>query len=192
MATQAIKVPDIGGAEGVEIIEITVKVGDVIALESSIVVLETDKASMEIPASAAGKVTAIKVKLGDKVSQGDLLIEVEVEGVSVTNNPVTASAATVPAPASGRVIAIPQGRRGVDAVRPASPRRPSCPTRRDAFRPHRRRASATRPWSPAPGAAHRGTSVSCEPPSHPSGCSRWPRQALEPCGQAGTQMPFPT
>lgn len=60
MAIQTIKVPDIGGAEGVEVIEISVKVGDVIALEDSIIVLETDKASMEIPASAAGKVAAIK------------------------------------------------------------------------------------------------------------------------------------
>jgi len=77
---QAIKVPDIGGAEGVEVIEISVKVGDVIAENDSIVVLETDKASMEIPADKAGKVVAIKVKTGDKVSQGDLLIEVEAEG----------------------------------------------------------------------------------------------------------------
>ena len=69
MAIQTIKVPDIGGAEGVDVIEISVKVGDVIAEGDSIVVLETDKASMEIPADRAGKVVAIKVKEGDKVSQ---------------------------------------------------------------------------------------------------------------------------
>jgi pyruvate dehydrogenase E2 component (dihydrolipoamide acetyltransferase) len=97
VAIQAIKVPDIGGAEGVEVIEISVKVGDVIALEDSILVLETDKASMEIPASAAGRVVAIKAKIGDKVSQGDLLIEVEAEGsAAVSVAPVIAPAASAP------------------------------------------------------------------------------------------------
>lgn len=80
MATQTIKVPDIGGAEGVEVIEISVKPGDSIAEGDSIVVLETDKASMEIPADKAGKVVAVKVNVGDKVSQDDLLIEIETEG----------------------------------------------------------------------------------------------------------------
>lgn len=79
MAIQTIKVPDIGGAEGVEVIEISVKVGDTLANGDSIVVLETDKASMEIPADIAGKVAAIKVNVGDKVSQGDALIDVEAE-----------------------------------------------------------------------------------------------------------------
>ena len=87
MAIQAIKVPDIGGAEGVEVIEISVKVGDVIAEGDSIVVLETDKASMEIPASVGGKVTAINVNLGDKVSEGAALIEVEAEGVTAAPAP---------------------------------------------------------------------------------------------------------
>jgi pyruvate dehydrogenase E2 component (dihydrolipoamide acetyltransferase) len=93
VAIQTIKVPDIGGAEGVEVIEISVKVGDVIAEGDSIVVLETDKASMEIPADASGKVVAIKVKLGDKVAQGDLLIEIEAEGAAVESANNTGSAA---------------------------------------------------------------------------------------------------
>lgn len=108
MAIQTIKVPDIGGSEGVEVIEISVAVGDVIALEDSIVVLETDKASMEIPASAAGKVTAIKVKVGDKVSEGALLIEVEAEGAGEAPaaeskpavEPAAQPAAAAPAPAA--------------------------------------------------------------------------------------------
>ncbi len=95
MAIQTIKVPDIGGAEGVEVIEISVKVGDVIAENDSIVVLETDKASMEIPASVGGKVVAIKVNLGDKVSEGAALIEVEAEGSGAV-----ASGAIAPAPAA--------------------------------------------------------------------------------------------
>ncbi|HOY23675.1 MAG TPA: dihydrolipoyllysine-residue acetyltransferase [Cellvibrio sp.] len=100
MAIQTIKVPDIGGAEGVEVIEISVKVGDVIAENDSILVLETDKASMEIPASVGGKVVAIKVNLGDKVSEGSVLIEVEAEGAAeaAAPAPVAAPAAAAPAP----------------------------------------------------------------------------------------------
>lgn len=97
MAIQTIKVPDIGGAEGVEVIEISVKVGDVIAEGDSIVVLETDKASMEIPADTAGKVVAIKVNLGDKVSQDAVLLEVEAEGGAAPAPEAAASVATAPA-----------------------------------------------------------------------------------------------
>lgn len=106
MAIQTIKVPDIGGAEGVEVIEISVKVGDVIAEGDSIVVLETDKASMEIPADKAGKVVAIKVNLGDKVSQDSVLLDVEAEGeaapapVAKESSPAPAAAETTAAPAS--------------------------------------------------------------------------------------------
>ncbi|ARU27329.1 dihydrolipoyllysine-residue acetyltransferase [Cellvibrio sp. PSBB006] len=100
MAIQTIKVPDIGGAEGVDVIEISVKVGDVIAEGDSIVVLETDKASMEIPADKAGKVVAIKVKEGDKVSQDDVLIEVEAEGAAeAAPAPAAKAPAAAPAPA---------------------------------------------------------------------------------------------
>ena len=104
MAIQSIKVPDIGGAEGVEVIEILVKVGDVIAQDDSIVVLETDKASMEIPASVGGKVVAIKVNLGDKVSEGGVLLEVEAEGAAA--EPVPAQTAT-PVPAAAPATATP-------------------------------------------------------------------------------------
>lgn len=100
MAIQTIKVPDIGGAEGVEVIEISVNVGDVIAEGDSIVVLETDKASMEIPADKAGKVVAIKVNLGDKVSQDSLLLEVEAEGEAAAPAATPAPQAAAPAPAT--------------------------------------------------------------------------------------------
>lgn len=105
MAIQTIKVPDIGGAEAVEVIEISVKVGDSIAEGDSIVVLETDKASMEIPADASGKVTALKIKVGDKVSQGDALIEVDAEGsAAAAPAPQAAPAkAAAPAPAPAAV-----------------------------------------------------------------------------------------
>ena len=80
MTTQTVSVPDIGGTEGAEIIEISVAVGDSVEKEQDIIVLETDKASMEIPCPVEGKVVGLSVKVGDKVSEGDALIEVDVAG----------------------------------------------------------------------------------------------------------------
>lgn len=76
--SELIKVPDIGG-EG-EVIEILVQVGDRIEVEQSLVTLESDKASMEVPSPKAGTITAIKVSIGDTLKEGDDLIELEVEG----------------------------------------------------------------------------------------------------------------
>ena len=80
MAKQTINVPDIGGAKDVEIIEIYVAVGDHIEKEQPIVALESDKASMDIPSPMSGKVTDLKIKAGDTVSEGNALIELEVAG----------------------------------------------------------------------------------------------------------------
>jgi pyruvate dehydrogenase E2 component (dihydrolipoamide acetyltransferase) len=74
--SETIRVPDIGSGEG-EIIEILVKVGDTVEAEQSLVVLESDKASMEIPAPKAGKISALHVKLGDTLKTGDLLLDME-------------------------------------------------------------------------------------------------------------------
>ncbi|SBS34523.1 Dihydrolipoyllysine-residue acetyltransferase component of pyruvate dehydrogenase complex [Marinomonas spartinae] len=79
MSTEIIRVPDIGGATDVDIIEVSVKVGDIIEVDQSIIVLETDKASMDVPSPLAGKITSIKVKEGDTVSEGDDILELEVE-----------------------------------------------------------------------------------------------------------------
>src|SRR5690554_7025261 len=76
--SELIKVPDIGG-EG-EVIEILVQVGDRIEVEQSLITLESDKASMEVPSPKAGTITAIKVNIGDTLKEGDDLIELEVEG----------------------------------------------------------------------------------------------------------------
>ncbi|WP_263081570.1 dihydrolipoyllysine-residue acetyltransferase [Endozoicomonas sp. Mp262] len=76
---ETIVVPDIG-AENVPVIEVCVKVGDEIAEEDSLIVLESDKATMEVPSPMAGVVKAIKVKEGDEMSQGDLILELEVAG----------------------------------------------------------------------------------------------------------------
>ena len=72
-----IKVPDIGDFDEVSVIELLVKVGDSIKVDQSLLTVESDKASMEIPSSAAGVVKAIAVKLGDKVKQGSVILTVE-------------------------------------------------------------------------------------------------------------------
>ena len=72
-----ILVPDIGDFDGVEVIEILVAAGDSINIEDPVVSLESDKAAMEIPSPLAGTVKEIKVNMGDKVSEGSLLITIE-------------------------------------------------------------------------------------------------------------------
>ncbi|WP_158774792.1 pyruvate dehydrogenase complex dihydrolipoyllysine-residue acetyltransferase [Cobetia sp. L2A1] len=80
MSSEIIKVPDIGGSSDVEIIEVTVAVGDVISAEDTMITLESDKASMDVPAPKGGKVVKILVKEGDTVSEGDDILELEAEG----------------------------------------------------------------------------------------------------------------
>lgn len=82
-----IKVPDIGGAAGVDVIEILVKEGDVITKDTPLVTLESDKASMEIPSSSAGVIRSIKMKLGDKVSEGDVILVIAAESSESQSQP---------------------------------------------------------------------------------------------------------
>lgn len=91
MSTIEVKVPDIGDFKEVEIIEVMVKVGDTIKVDQSLVTVESDKASMEIPASHAGVVKELKIKVGDKIAEGSVLLVVEAAGAVATP--------TVPAPA---------------------------------------------------------------------------------------------
>lgn len=77
MASVEVKVPDIGDFKEVEVIEILVKVGDLIVPEQSLLTVESDKASMEIPSSVAGTVKAIRAKIGDKVAEGSVIFEVD-------------------------------------------------------------------------------------------------------------------
>lgn len=72
-----LKVPDIGGHKGVEVIEVSVKVGDRVELEQSLITLETDKATMEVPATAAGTVKEVRIKVGDKASENDIILLLE-------------------------------------------------------------------------------------------------------------------
>lgn len=74
-----IKVPDIGGATQVDVIEVLVKVGDELSVDTPLITLESDKASMEIPSPQAGKVSKIKVKVGDKVAEGDVILLIQAE-----------------------------------------------------------------------------------------------------------------
>ncbi|MGE6792472.1 dihydrolipoyllysine-residue acetyltransferase [Pseudomonas guineae] len=94
--SELIRVPDIGGGEG-EVIELFVKVGDRIDADQSVLTLESDKASMEIPAPKAGVVKSLKVKLGDRLKEGDELLELEVEGDSEAAAEKPAEAAPEPA-----------------------------------------------------------------------------------------------
>lgn len=95
MSTVEVKVPDIGDFKEVEVIELMVKVGDTIKVDQSLITVESDKASMEIPSSHAGVVKEIKVKVGDKVALGSLVVIVEADGAAAT--PAPAASAPVPA-----------------------------------------------------------------------------------------------
>ncbi len=100
-AAKDVNVPDIGGDE-VEVTEVMVKVGDKIAAEQSLITVEGDKASMEVPAPFAGTVKEIKISTGDKVKTGSLIMVFEVEGAAPTAAPAPAAKqdATAPAPAA--------------------------------------------------------------------------------------------
>lgn len=87
MSTVEIKVPDIGGHENVDIIAVDVKVGDTIAVDDTLITLETDKATMDVPSTAAGEIKAVHVKVGDKVSQGKVIIEVAAAGAAPATAP---------------------------------------------------------------------------------------------------------
>nr|WP_301271382.1 dihydrolipoyllysine-residue acetyltransferase [Pseudomonas mandelii] len=96
-SVQQVHVPDIGSSGKAQIIEIQVKVGDTVAADQSLITLESDKASMEIPSPAAGVVKAINVKLNDEVGTGDLILDLEVAGAAA---PAAAASAQAAAPAA--------------------------------------------------------------------------------------------
>ncbi len=98
MVNHTIVVPDIGGAEGAEVVELLVAVGDVIELEQSLIVLESDKASMEIPASHAGVVAELKVAVGDQISEGDAVLILEIVDKAPTDDAPVEQKAPEPSP----------------------------------------------------------------------------------------------
>lgn len=97
---EVILVPDIGGAEEVEVIEVAVREGDQLQPEQTMMVLESDKATMEIPCPKAGTVRNVLLKVGDKVSQGTPLLELLVVGKTETSKPHAAAQAAASAPAA--------------------------------------------------------------------------------------------
>jgi dihydrolipoamide dehydrogenase len=103
MALIEVKVPDIGDFKDVAVIELLVKPGDSVQLEQSLVTVESDKASMEIPSSAAGMVKELKVKIGDTVNEGSLLLLLEGEGAAAA---APAAAAPASAPAAAPAVAV--------------------------------------------------------------------------------------
>jgi len=100
MALIEIKVPDIGDFKDVAVIELLVKPGDAVKVEQSLITVESDKASMEIPSSHAGVVKELKLKLGDTVSEGTVILSLDAEGATAAPAPAAAAPSTTAAPAS--------------------------------------------------------------------------------------------
>jgi pyruvate dehydrogenase E2 component (dihydrolipoamide acetyltransferase) len=136
---QDVKVPDIGDYKDIPVIEVAVKVGDRVEKEQSLVTLESDKATMDVPSSVAGVVKEVKVKVGDTVSEGSVIVVVEAEGAAAApapapapaakqeaaEKPSDAPAAPSPAPAAPSALAqaplIPAGEGGTRHASHASP-----------------------------------------------------------------------
>src|SRR3954451_14630371 len=107
MSLIEVKVPDIGDFKEVEVIELLVKPGDTIKVDQSLVTVESDKASMEIPSSHAGVVKELKIKVGDKVSEGSLVLLLEEAAGAAAPAAAPAPAAAAPAPAPAPAAAAP-------------------------------------------------------------------------------------
>lgn len=113
MTTVPVQVPDIGDFKDVAVIELLVKVGDTVKVEQSLITVESDKASMEIPSSHAGVVKELKVQLGDKVNQGSVVVVLEATGQASSSSgtaaasptPIAATPPSTPAPATAPVSA---------------------------------------------------------------------------------------
>ena len=92
-----LKVPDIGGHSNVDIIEVFIQPGQTVAVDDSLITLETDKATMEVPAEAAGVVKEVRAVLGGKISEGDVIAIIEVGAAAAAPAPAAAVAAPVAA-----------------------------------------------------------------------------------------------
>ena len=117
-----VKVPDIGDFSDVPVIDVFVKVGDTIKVDDALVTLESDKATMDVPSSVAGVVKEVKVKLGDKVSEGAVVVIVEPSGgAAVAAAPAAAAPAPTPAAAPAPAVAPSAPAAAPAAVAPALP-----------------------------------------------------------------------
>ncbi|BBP68484.1 acetyltransferase component of pyruvate dehydrogenase complex [Pseudomonas sp. Seg1] len=122
-SVQDIHVPDIGSAGKAKIIEVLVKAGDTVEADQSLITLESDKASMEIPSPAAGVVESVSIKLDDEVGTGDLILKLKVKGAAPAAAPAPAAAAapSAPAPAAAAPAAAAPAPAAAPAAAPAKP-----------------------------------------------------------------------
>jgi pyruvate dehydrogenase E2 component (dihydrolipoamide acetyltransferase) len=164
-----VKVPDIGDFSEVEVIEVLVKPGDTIAPEQSLITVESDKASMEIPSTAGGVVQELKVHLGDKISQGVVILVLDSAGVPAAAD-AAASATPAAAPAAAPPAAAQPGGAAAVGANDAAP----------AVAPAAGPAAA----SIAPVAA--GGSAPASPPSTAYGIEMGARPAPPPAGTTGS------
>jgi len=112
-----VKIPDIGEFHDVEVIEVMVKPGDEVHVDDSLVTIESDKASMEVPSTASGVVKEIQVKIGDKVSEGSPIVRIE-----TTSSDRPEGRAPAPAASKPKLAAVPPSARPAQgSARPAEP-----------------------------------------------------------------------
>ena len=158
MSTVEVKVPNIGDFKDVEIIELMVKPGDTIKVDQSLVTVESDKASMEIPSTHAGVVQELKVKVGDKVNEGSLLLMLDESGAGAA-----APAAAAPAPAEKPAESSkPDAQIGAQAVAPTAAADGVPPSPTDSYAPAHKADAAAPNAVPAPNAASYSGQVDIE------------------------------
>ena len=141
MAAIEVKVPDIGDFKDVPVIEVLVKPGDAVKKDDSLITLESDKATMEVPAPSSGTVKEIRVKVGDKVSQGVAILTMEAALAAATGRPTAGVAPAQAAPAAGPArptAGVAPAQAGAQLPAPAKTAAPSAP------------APAPQPVAPAP------------------------------------------
>src|SRR3981189_693991 len=141
-----VRVPDLGNFKDVAVIDVLVKPGESVAVDTPLVTLESDKAAMDVPSTASGVVEKIHTAKGGKVNTGDLLATLKADGAQTDSAPAAAAAPPAPRPAASappapppQPAAAPHPRAPPAPRRPPSPRRPLSPRRR--HRPQRPAAS---------------------------------------------------
>lgn len=140
MATQEIKVPDLGNVDNIDVIEVLVHPGDKVELEQTLAVLETDKATMDLPASAAGEVEQVHIKVGDKVSEGTLVVTLNSSETSSAQEPEEKTETRVEMPetqlAETPTATTAEPVKTATATQPASDRPPLTPMSNAAHKIH--------------------------------------------------------
>ena len=144
MSTVEVKVPNIGDFKDVEVVELLVKAGDTFKVDQSLITVESDKASMEIPSTHAGVIKGITVKVGDKVNEGTMLLTLD-EGAASAGAPAAAAAPAAEAKPAAQAVA---------------PTAASMPT--DSYAPAHPAPAASVAAAPAPGAASYSGQVDVE------------------------------